>query len=319
MDFGAQCSHCHLQTAVSVFFYQGFQRRVVHQWVLCLQVDLFMQFSWLMSSFLRSGSTLICVMKILGPISQLTPLQCQTHWTEWTLRQTKSTNRSHKCYFTFSSITAETNEQKTPPISSQIFSFKVFSLQQKYFWKGCKAQGDIWVPSSGSAAWLEGANRFFLQFLEMRLFPRSLCPALPLILFPCRSLGHRILGWVRALSFPYHVSAVSNTTVTQTIRAPVPCSFYLLHYEAEEASLRVLLWWRQDRHQQKDWDQLSSGWTERGRSGTQKLVVLHGAGDACLRTSKGYGKPVCGPKQKGNPDHFLSLNAVRAGVKGESS
>lgn len=32
MDFGAQLSHRHLQAAVSVFFYQGFQKRVAHQY-----------------------------------------------------------------------------------------------------------------------------------------------------------------------------------------------------------------------------------------------------------------------------------------------
>lgn len=72
-----------------------------------------------------------------------------------------------------------------------------------------------------------------------------------------------------------------------------------------------------DRHPQKDADQLLAGCTERGSSGIQKLVIPHGAGDSCLRTSKGHRKPICGPKRKGNPDHFLSVNAARAGAKGE--
>lgn len=143
------------------------------------------------------------------------------------------------------------------------------------------------------------------------------CPALPLTIFPCCPMSHRILGWARALSFPYHVSAASSTTVTQTVKAPAPCHFYLFYYEAKGAALQDLQWWRQDRHPQKDADQLLAGCTERGSSGIQKLVIPHGAGDSCLRTSKGHRKPICGPKQKGNPDHFLSVNAARAGAKGE--
>lgn len=52
-------------------------------------------------------------------------------WIEWTLTKTNSHNRNHINYFTFPSITTETK----PPLNSQIFLFKVLTLQQKHFWR----------------------------------------------------------------------------------------------------------------------------------------------------------------------------------------
>lgn len=76
MDFGAQGSHGRLHAVVLFSLIRAFNKDLCISESLCLQVVQFTQFYWLGASFLKSGSTLVCAIKVFGPINQLRPLQC---------------------------------------------------------------------------------------------------------------------------------------------------------------------------------------------------------------------------------------------------